>query len=383
MVILEYPVAFGLLPQWLGESGHPVVDNACAREVAASGFALNLVPESEAARRIDEGERVYTSSETALDWVMRNTHAGALKRAIETCKDKAALRAAIAPMDPGLFYRRCTAAELPALDFTRLRTPFIVKPNRGYCSVGVHVVRDRRDWERVIADVGAGAIESAFDEDVVDTGEYILEGYIEGDEYALDLYYDGEGAAHVLNVLRHDFASAGDTSDRLYLTSPVIVARMRPLFEEWLGRANAYLGFRDFCIHAEVRVEGRTVRPIEFNPLRFAGMGGTDVSRYAYGYRTYAEYLEGRVPGPEAFAAAAGKVFAMSFIMPPAGLEGAQFELARFAARFRHVLAARPLDTAATGAWAFIFAWEDEAHAARLQELATADLAEYAIHAPI
>ena len=48
--------------------------------------------------------------------------------------------------------------------------------------------------------------------------------------------FDEQGAAHVLNVLRHDFAGPDDTSDRMYTTSAAIVREKAPAFEEWLSR---------------------------------------------------------------------------------------------------------------------------------------------------
>lgn len=65
-------------------------------------------------------------------------------------------------------------------------------------------------------------------------------------------------------------------------------------FARWLDHANQALGLRDFCVHVELRrnEEGAIV-PIEFNPLRFAGLGGTDLAWYGYGFITVEEYLTG------------------------------------------------------------------------------------------
>ena len=38
------------------------------------------------------------------------------------------------------------------------------------------------------------------------------------------------------------------------------------------------------------------IRPIEFNPLRFAGWCCTDVSLFAWGFHTYGCFLEGARP---------------------------------------------------------------------------------------
>jgi hypothetical protein len=384
MVILEYPAEFGLLLSWLEKSKHPVLANGCARDLAGSGRDLNLVGEDEAIRRLGAGERVYTCSETALEWVVANSPDESLVRAIGICKDKAALRRAIRNADPDFFFMECTAAELGGLDYASLPSRFVVKPNRGFCSVGVFIVESEGDWEEALAAIAGGRVSSAYPQGVIDGGTYVIEQFVEGAEYALDLYFDGYGAPHVLNVLRHDFASPEDTSDRLYVTSPRIVADMRPRFESWLATLNAELGFSDFCIHAEVRVRDDIIRPIEFNPLRFAGIGGTDISHYAYGFRTYEAYLEDRAPDwDEALRKADGEVFAMSFIMAePDVPAGADFDLDAFCAPLDHVIDARRLDTAETGAWAFVFAKADESRASSLDHLMNADLHAYVRQGP-
>lgn len=379
MVILEYPAEFGLLPGWLEASRHPVLANDCARDLAGRGFDLNLVSAGEAAQRIGAGEHVYTCSETALEWVAANSPNQSLVRAIDTCKDKAALRRAIRSTDPGFFFRECTAAELVELDYASLPDRFVVKPNRGFCSVGVFIVASEDDWKEALAAIAEGRVKSAYSQDVVDSQTFVIEQFIDGTEYALDLYFDGDGAPHVLNVLRHDFASPEDTSDRLYVTGPRIVAEMRPRFESWLSRINAELGFSDFCIHAEVRVQGDAIRPIEFNPLRFAGIGGTDISHYAYGFYTYEAYLEDCAPAwDEVLSGVEGEVFAMSFVMAEPDVPAeADFDLDAFCAPLDHVISARRLNTAETGAWAFVFAKADESRASSFDHLMKADLHAY------
>ncbi len=379
MVILEYPIEFGLLPSWLASSRHPVLENDCARELAHTGLALNLIPEHEAITRINEGERVYTCSETALELIVTKACNPELTRAIEICKDKAALRRAVQSIDPDFFFLEATASKLRSLDYHSLPTRFILKPNRGFCSVGVFVIECEKDWHDALAAIEDGKITSSYPKNVIDETSYILEQFIDGVEYALDMYYDDQGKPHILNVLRHDFASPEDTSDRLYVTSPSIISSMVPRFESWFARLNVELGFSNFCIHAETRINGDTIRAIEFNPLRFAGVGGTDISHYAYDYYSYEAYLENHdVDFEEVAQRCAGKVFAMSFIMPEPDIpRTSDFNMEAFCAPLPNVLDARRLDTEKTGAWAFIFSEADEENEDRLAHLMNADLHDY------
>ena len=381
MIVLDEPYVSEPLIDWLEQSQHPVLGNAVGRALVESGRRLNLVDEDEATRRIDGGERVYTNSENALAWIVDNTANASLARAIDLFKDKAAMRRALAGLDPDLFFKTCSIDELFKLDFGRLPVPFVLKPSVGFCSVGVYAIQDREDWERALADVqkNASSWHEMYPESVIGSGSFILEGYVDGTEYALDAYFDEQGRAHILNVLRHDFASDADTSDRMYVTSAAIVRDNARTFVTWLDRVNALVGARNFPVHVEVRVDDGHVCPIEFNPLRFAGLGGTDVSYYAYGYRTYETFLEGVQPDfGSAFSGKEDKVYSMSLLNPPRDATGDErFDYEALRARFSHVLELRPFDVKRIGNYGFLFLETDAETADELRFLQGTDLWEF------
>lgn len=380
MIVLDEPYVSEPLIAWLEESQHPVLDSAFTRAIA-EGHALNLVTPEEAARRIDAGERVYTNSENALAWIVENTHNDSLTRGIALFKDKAAMRAALAGLDPDLFFKTCSVDELFKLDFSQLPVPFVLKPSVGFCSMGVYAIQNREDWERALADIqnNASTWHDMYPESVIGAGSFILEGYIDGTEYALDAYFDETGRAHILNVLRHDFVSPEDTSDRMYRTSAAIVRDTSTMFTSWLDRVNALIGVRNFPVHVEVREEHGHVSPIEFNPLRFAGLGGTDVSWYGYGYRTYQAFLEDDAPDFDAvFADKADKVYSMSLLNAPADATGDEtFDYDAFLSRFSHVLDMRPFDVKRVGNYGFLFLETDASSADELDFLMRSDLKEF------
>ena len=380
MIVLDEPYVSEPLAAWLESSRHPVLDNGVARAVA-EGRSLNLVSEDEAVRRIDAGERVYTNSENALAWITENAHNESLARGIELFKDKAAMRSALASLDPDLFFKTCSVDELFKLDYAQLQPPFVLKPSVGFCSVGVYAVQDREDWERALADIAQNAStwHGMYPESVIGAGSFILEGYIDGTEYALDAFFDETGAPHILNVLRHDFASSEDTSDRLYVTSSSIVRELSATFTSWLDRVNALVGVRNFPVHVEVRVADGHVCPIEFNPLRFAGLGGTDLSLHAYGFRTYESFLNDELPDFDAaFAGKDGKVYSMSLLNPPQDSTGDEtFDYDAFLSRFSHVLDMRPFDVRRVGNYGFLFLETDADSADELTFLQNSDLREF------
>ena len=122
------------------------------------------------------------------------------------------------------------------------------------------------------------------------------------------------------------------------------------------------------------------IRPIEFNPLRFAGLGGTDISWYAYGFRTYEYYLEDRAPDWDALAEGkAGKLYVMSMLNGcPSDLTGDEtFDYDAFCAKFSHVLALRKMDYRATASFGFLFFETDEDDPSERAFLVNTDFKEF------
>ncbi len=376
MVIIDEPYVSKQMLEWLERSAQPVLESPFAR-AAARGWSVRFVDGAEAVRRIDAGERLYTNSENALAWVERHVSNADVLHAIAVCKDKAAMRAALAAAGEPMFFKKCSADELANLDFEALPKPFVLKPSVGFLSMGVYVIEDERQWRAALADVDASARRWAecYPDSVIGSGEFLLEEYLDGQEYAVDAFYDEAGEVHVLNVLRHDFSSAGDTSDKLYMTSRAIVGEALGVLSPWLQKAGMALGLRSFPVHVELRVKDGAVRPIEFNPLRFAGFCGTDVACYAFGFQTYAAYFGEEQPD---FSAGDGATYTMSMLSAP-DTESAkrEFDYEAFTSKFSDVCEMRRFDAAATGSFGYAFLRVAEGRECELDYIRDVDLHEF------
>lgn len=58
---------------------------------------------------------------------------------------------------------------------------------------------------------------------VLDTGKFIIEENIEGEEFAVDAYFNSKEKPVILNILKHIFSSENDVSDRVYFTSKSVM----------------------------------------------------------------------------------------------------------------------------------------------------------------
>ena len=384
MVILDAPYASDMLLDWLQASQHPVLCNDFTRSIDT--HALNLIEEAEAISLVNEGQRVYTNSENALAWIQDKTDARTLKDGIQLFKDKLATRRALSGLDKDLFFKEYTLEELVSEDHARLPDHLVLKPTVGFCSMGVYVISNADEWDAALADIKRDARrwQSMYPASVIDTQSFIVEGYIEGQEYAIDAFFDGEGEAHVLNVLKHDFASPEDTSDRMYVSGEHIYEKMMPLFKEWLDKVGRITGVKDFPVHVEVRVKDGHISPIEFNPLRFAGLGGTDVSEYAFGFRTYEAYLEDKLPDPSCYRTDdPDQVVTMSLLNPPSGTDGSEsFDYDAFLEHFSDVCEMRRFDVNKVGNYGFLFVRVPSEDSPELDFLLHDDLRSF-IHAGV
>jgi len=380
MIILDKQYVSRELKEYLAGKKVPVLRNEAALAAAPEGV-FNLVSDDEADALLAGGDRIYTTCENSLSWVLRHSTDRALLDGIALCKDKAAFRRMLSGIYPDFFFREVAADELEKLDFSTLKTPFILKPSVGFFSVGVYSISDENDWKRALEDIRlhSGDWKKDYDESVVANSRFILEQYIGGEEYAVDFYYDGQGKAVIVNIFHHEFASFDDVSDRLYCSGASIIRENLRPFTEFFDRMNEEVGARNLPIHLELRVENGRIIPIEANPLRFAGWCLTDLSLHAYGFRTYDYFLNDVRPDWDTLLAGKeDKLYSFIVLNPPADLKNSEmFDYDRLCASFHNVMELRKIDYRTGPVFGFLFTETNVDERAELDHILRSDLREY------
>ncbi len=382
MIFLDRPYVSDFFLNYLCESGRAVLHTPFTEELAGtcpSERPLNLVDDPEAEKLCRSGERLYSNSENALDWIL--LHLGDMPQAdsIRIMKDKAALRRLLRELDPDFFFQEIPAAELYSTDISSWPRPFVLKPAVGFFSVGVHTIQRDEDWKNALEALALDAKQSGFPESVVNQTRFLVEQYIRGEEYAVDLYFDEEGEPVILNIFQHRFSSFSDVSDRLYITGEKIIRANLPRFTAWFRKVNAKIGARNFPAHVELRVEGDHILPIEFNPLRFAGLCTTDMAAFAFGLNTVDTYLNGKKPDFDTLLAGRkGKTYSMILLDKPKNLPpDARLDPEKLIAAFQHVLEARFINIPELPLFGFLFTETDEDHKDELERILKSDLTEF------
>lgn len=380
MIILDAPFVAPEMLVYLRQSKQPVLRNAFSESLDTAS-QLNLVDTPTACAYLKAQQRLYTTSENALGWIEEQLPNSELARIVAVFKDKARMRELLAPLCPDISYLTLSFEELSSFDPVKLSYPCVLKPSVGFCSLGVSVVNDEIEFMSARARLMEEHKhwQHWYPRSVVGDSRFIIEPYLSGEEFALDAYYDDEGKACILNVLKHEFAGPEDTSDRLYFTNADLIRQYVQCFEAWLNQANQLIQARNIPLHIELRVDRDTIRPIEFNPLRFAGLCGTELAFFAYGFHTYDYYLRNVRPNwDELLENDQGATFTMSLLPAPASARVAQnFDLDRFTGPLEEVVECYHFDPMASGFLAFIFCRISQNCEQQKHYLLTEELGEY------
>jgi len=383
--ILEEPYISEFLRQTVIDSNLPVLDTPAAR-VALNGSGVDFMDSEQFAEtyRATPGARIYANSENAIAWIAENLADTPLPDAIDSFKNKVRFRELLTDLYPDYRFAALHLSELAGFDPTTLRAPFVVKPAVGFFSMGVHVVDSHDSWPEVVAHIEreVEAFARIYPDQVLGLDRFIAEEVIEGEEFAVDAYFDASGDPVVLNVLGHLFASAQDVSDRVYYTSAELVDRWREPFSAFLKEVGGRAGLRDFPVHAEFRVApDGSIAAIEINPMRFAGWCVTDIANAGYGLNPYTAFLESRSPDWDAIARdTADRVFAVVIADLPSTLDRsriASVDYEAFVARFTKPLELRRVDYTRYPVFAFVFAEVPAGKLGELHDVLGADLTPY------
>jgi hypothetical protein len=388
MFLLDKPYVSGFLRDSALRLGLPVLDGPVAR--AALGAAPCLAAEADfvAALRAGAARRVYANSENALGWVARNLGFSELPRQVRLFKDKLAFRELLRPLFPGFGFRGVALDELDAVDPAGFAKPFIVKPATGFFSLGVHKVEADADWPGVVAAIRAeaGRIAGQYPEQVLGLDTFLIEENIPGEEFAVDVFWDGQGRPVILNVLAHLFPDAASVNDRVYVTSRAVVEPNLERFTRALADLGRLAGLRDFPAHVELRVDGNgAIGFIEGNPLRFAGWCVADLTWHAWGVNPYEAYLLDRHPDWDALLARRGDTVTSVVIadlapgVDPGAVGGVDYDA--FRARFARPLELRRIDWREYPVFAFLFAEHEPGALGELDAILRSDLTEFLLPA--
>lgn len=382
MIFVSKPSVSTYLAKSIFELQIPVVLTEDVKIPLKPSLKILSLEEIKRNPRMAYSSNMLTSSENALN-ALYNTiphDERVMKSAL--FKDKARFRRAIANDFPDFKFKEVSIKSIDSVDASQLFYPLILKPSTGVSSIGVIRVDTSKEWKEAISFLKKelNSYSSNYTKSVVETENVIMEQYIDGVELAIDGYFARDGEPVVLNILQHVFADHQDTSDRIYFTRRSIVRKYLNRIQLFLEKFSNTFDLKNYPFHLEVRCapDGRIV-PIELNPLRFAGLGTTEVAEFAYGINVYKHYFGATKPDWEKVLSNEDDSYFAFFCadVPTSHFkkEGLSILDRKFAGVFSELLEYRILDETETSTFAVLFFRTDSE--SEIQSLLRMDMLQF------
>ena len=383
MIILEKPYVSAPLAAYLEESQVPVLYNDMSLRLMVDGYHFKLMDDKSFMEEYKTNKKLYAVSENALVWLYAHLPESELVKKVKILKDKAEFRRICQQIYPDFYYKEVEMKALRSLNPDELPLPLVLKPAVGFLSVGVYIVRSKEEWQAALDDLDQNFAKqcAVFPETVVRSEKFVLEQFIEGEEYAVDAYYDDEGKPNIINIFHHIFKDETDVSDRLYCMSKQIFEANYPAFNQFCIDLNGVLQLKNFPMHVEFRVDKNTGRaiPIEVNPLRFAGMCLNDLTRHTCGLLPVKAFFEGIHPDyATMWNGIEDDVF--SFVVLDKPYETTRkIDFVAIKKHFHGVLETRAIQDPKMSIWGFLFTKTTPEYKAELQEILHSTLEEFMV----
>ena len=241
MFILNDPYISDFLIETIKQNNYKVLDYGLAKNY----FSTNDLISSNNAKAIS---KFYLNSENSIDWIIQNKPDSLLTNLIKISKDKALFRKMLSKIYPDYYFREANLDELKKLDSKNLKYPFVLKPSVGFLSFGVYPIYNENDFKNVILKIDSDIekLKGVFPLSVVDCTNFLIEEMIEGEEFAIDAYFNENGEAIILNIFQHPFLDKNDVSDRVYFTSKSIIQNYLKPFKELLDKIAKEGNYKNF-----------------------------------------------------------------------------------------------------------------------------------------
>ena len=388
MILIDKPYVSDYLISVIKENNLPIVATPIAKKMIPDD-SLNWIQEKEAKETIDNNINtpIYSNSENSIGWIEQNLNTPDLIENIQLFKNKIKFRDLLKESYPNYYYKGVNYNQLELIQPTQINFPVILKPSIGFFSIGVHKIDNIPEWSDALKTIKNDIknLSAGYPKEVIDTTDFIIEEYIEGEEYAIDAYFDKNGYPVVLNILHHRFSSDKDVSDRVYSTAEEIIVEYEQEILDFLKLIGKKTELKNFPLHLEVRIgSNRKIYPIEVNPLRFGGWCTTaDLSWFAYGINAYTYFLQNKRPNwHQIFKTRKDKKYSIIVLDNNSGINASNikhFDYEKLTADFDHILNLRKVNYNQYPIFGFLFVETTPGNEDELNHILTSNLKKYIV----
>lgn len=388
MFIFTEPFISGIAEDFiLTADGDRIIEDSFITD-RFSDISSGFITKKDAVERIlaRDGRWLYSNSENALVWLDEILPADhRLRKCIELFKNKLLFRQTYEGEFGGIRFREIRFEDLADYKFADFGTAFILKPTVGFLSAGVYRIDSQSSLDLAVKKLTQEMerFKTIFPASVLNSSSFIAEEIIQGREFAIDAFYSECTEPVILNIFEHKFRDSDDMSDRLYITSAEIIRNWLEPFKKFLSRLSEKTDLKGFVLHAEVRVdEDGVVKPIEINPLRFAGWCSTDLCYWAYGINPYHCFAQRAEPDWDTILAAdKGKIHGMSVLSNEKTAGVKNFDYKGLAGKFADLKELREINYKKYPLFGFAFFTEEKDNTEFFDWLLSTDFTEFCSYA--
>lgn len=229
-------------------------------------------------------DKICISCETVLDDVINRIDDPEKIRIIETLKNKHHFRDLIHPIFPDFVYKKIPLNQMDTITVEKGKK-YCIKPVKGYWGSAAHIIDDSTDMKALQKQMTTELTKniSFFSDKVLSKDELILEQFLDGEEYAVDMYFDENGKPVILNICHHPIPPRREYLHVVYYTGKGVFDELYMRMYKFLEDVNHSLNAKSFPVHAEFKLTAEGLIPVEFNPMRFGSDGFADLGFHAYG----------------------------------------------------------------------------------------------------
>ncbi len=245
--------------------------------------------------RFSSSDKVCIASEVSIETVVSKMDNAARKSTIETLKDKYRFRTALANIYPDYQYQFVKASEINNLNITQKS---VIKPVKGVFGTAVRTIDRDTDLTNLAIELKAELSKNAsiFSDGVLSQEDFLVEKYIDGEEYAVDMFYDADGNPCIINICHHPIPENRAYLHILYYFSQEVFDRIYTQAKYFFTQLNQILNVTNLTMHCEFKLDDGKLMPIEINTLRYGGMGFGNMVFHALGINPYTCFLNNIEP---------------------------------------------------------------------------------------
>ncbi|MDH5301012.1 MAG: ATP-grasp domain-containing protein [Gammaproteobacteria bacterium] len=360
----------------------------------AGAGILNVIPQGEHLRvlsrqqllddpgiRFAAQDKVCITSETVLELVLQRWDDPQRCHAVEQLKNKVSSRQLLQGMFPNLYFKPIKLSDLPTQQLDPSKKYF-VKPVKGYWGSGGRMLQGKMDLSAVVRDIEQELTRkvSIFSDKVLSTEDFLIEEFIEGEEYAADMFFDAEGKPVITNICHHPIPDNKAYLHVVYYTTHEIYQDLHDKLVVFFTEMNKTLQAKSLPLHGEFRFYKDQFIPIELNPLRYGSDGLSDLSFHAFGLDPFACFANDIRPDwQKLWRGKESKVFAFYIGYNGTAVDVSQYrpDYRGFRALFSNIISDLALDYQHQLAFSVVYIEEDSVE--RIYELLNVEFSGFFI----